>query len=108
MYYHVLIETPKSKKEDPIVRRDIKDTDKDTIINDILRPYYQEKEFDFKGYTLKKVIISRFQILASEELFDYYNKLENNQNSLEVFSEADILSNENNFEDVTNDFRKLL
>ena len=66
MYYQVLIETTekigKSKTNKRIYELD--KTDKDEVLNDIVIPYTQKKDFQFDGYFLKASDIVRMVIKA--------------------------------------------
>ena len=62
MYYHICIEAIIGRNKHTSVIREINISDKERIINEILIPYLKNEEFFFRGYTLKKSIISRLYL----------------------------------------------
>lgn len=110
MYYQILIETTekigKSKENKVITDMDI--VNKSEIIDDILIPYLENKEFTVNGYILNKKCIVRLKIMTTEKSVRELSKYENDtmpSGIIMYVSPEDILGYDNYTTDVT---KKLL
>ena len=105
MYYHICIEAIIGKNKHTSTIREIDISDKERIINEILIPYLKNEEFFFRGYTLKKSIISRLYISKSDYTAEVIaNNLRANYNASGlglIMSDEDIVTDRNCTTEIT-------
>ena len=109
MYYHVIIElNEKNSRKYNIELSELDKTDDNELIEDIVEPYLNKKEFFFDGRMLSMKEISSLKIYKTNEISKVLSDRENNKPKEYVWIETrkNVVQSDEYSEEITKKFFK--
>lgn len=111
MFYHVLIETKEKVGKNNANRKffELDKTDLQEIKDDIVIPYFENKDFQFDGYFMKPDDVIRIVIKESENSATELSRIANDRippNVIVYISPEDVIQKDNYVNDITKEVFK--